>query len=381
MKKLSRFAIPVLILAASVLIMWGLLGLKTDPPRRPAEPRTKVVETTVVQRAAVTTQITAYGRVTSSRPVTLVSEVAGVLQSGTVDFKTGQSFSKGDLLVKVDDRQARLSLNSALSDLLSALASVLPEIKVDFPDEYEKWQDFFNTCQFDQKVAPLPETTNSKVKLFLSRFAVYKLYFAVVNLEIILDKHYFLAPFDGSIVSAAMQVGSSVRSGTLLGAIISLDRMEVLVPLDVKDVQWIDQTQPVQFSSSELVGQWSGKIIRVGSAIDNMTQTIPMTVLMDDQPGAGLAAGIFLEATMMGLLIDDAQVIPPKAIYQDRFVYLIVGGKLDRRAVEIIRRESDRVIITGGIQDGDTLVVELMQGVAAGMSARSRSASTEAPKQ
>jgi len=355
MHKSSRFVLPVLILAASVLIMWGLLSLKSDPPRRPPELHTKVVETTVVQRGMVPTQITAYGRVVSSQPVTLVSEVSGVLQSGTTAFKPGQSFSKGDLLVKVDDRQARLNLSSTMSDLMSALASVLPEIKVDFPGEYQKWHDFFNSLNFGEKINPLPETGEPKVKLFLSRFQVYKLYFAVKNLEIILDKHHFVAPFDGSIVSAALQVGSTARNGALLGEIISLDKMEVSVPLDVKDLEWIDRTQPVLFSSSELAGQWSGKIIRVGSAIDSRTQTISMTVLMADQSGSELADGVFLEAVMNGLPIEDAQAIPPKAIYRDRFVYLIVDGKLDRRAVEIIRREPDRVVIRGGIENGDML--------------------------
>lgn len=377
MKKPSRIVTPVLILLVSILAMWGLLSLKKDPPKRPHEQRTKVVETTVVQMQPVQTRITAFGRVTSSQPVTLVSEVAGTLETGDIPFKPGQSFSKGDLLVKIDDRQARLNLNSSLSDLMTALASVLPEIKVDFPGEYQQWLDFFNSCSFDEKTGPLPETDNSKVKLFLSRFHVHKLYFSVMNLEIMLDKHHLRAPFDGAIVSTGLRVGSSARNGSLLAEIISLEQMEVIVPLDAKDIEWVDLKQPVRFTSSEIHGQWSGRIVRVGSAIDDFSQTIPMTILLENQPDAVLADGAFLEATVNGLSISDAQTIPPKAIYQDRYVYLIVDGKLERRAVDILRRETDRVIVGGDLENGDTLVVEIMQGVAAGMSARSRAAASE----
>jgi len=377
MKKSSRIVAPVLILMVSLLAMWGLLSLKKDPPRRPPEEHTKVVETTVVQMQPVQTRIIAFGRVTSSQPVTLVSEVAGILETGDIPFKPGQSFSKGDLLVKIDDRQARLNLNSALSDLMTALASVLPEIKVDFPEEYQQWLDFFNSCNFDERTGPLPETDNSKVKLFLSRFHVHKLYFSVMNLEIVLDKHHLRAPFDGSIVSTALRVGSSARNGSLLAKIIGLEQMEVIVSLDAKDVEWVDRTQRVQFSSTERSGSWFGKIIRIGSAIDNITQTIPMTVLMENRPDAELADGVFLEASVNGLSIADAQTVPPKAIYQDRYVYLIVDGKLEYRAVDILRREPDRVIVRGGLENGETLVVEIMQGVAAGMPARSRAAASE----
>jgi len=359
------------------VVMWGLLGLKKDTKKRLPEARTKIVETTVVQLGPVQTKITAYGRVTSSQPVLLHAEVAGTIEQGDIPFKPAQSFLKGDLLFRIDDRQARLSLNSMMSDLMTALATVLPEIKVDFSDEYQVWQDYFNRCQFDTKIEPLPETNNPKIKLFLSRFNVYKLFFSVRNLEILLDKHYFYAPFDGSIISANMRVGSSARVGTLLGEIINLEQMETAIQVAAEDIQWIDQQQPVTFTSSEIPGQWTGKITRVGSGIDTRTQTIQIYVSMDNGPVTPLLDGVFLEAHITGKSIDKAFAVPPKSIYEDGYVYLITDGKLTRRVVSIIRREPNQVIIDGGIGNGDTLVVEVMQGVAQGMSAKSKITATE----
>jgi hypothetical protein len=101
-----------------------------------------------------------------------------------VPFQPGQSFKRGDLLIKVDDRQMKLDLNSAKSDFLNALATVLPEIKVDFPDRYEIWQNYFNSCGFDKELASLPEVEDQKIKLYLTRFNVYKLYFTAQNLDV-----------------------------------------------------------------------------------------------------------------------------------------------------------------------------------------------------
>ena len=377
MKKSTKIMLPILILVIGFLSMWGLLSLRTKTPKRPPESQVKIVEIAVVQLQPVQTNITAFGRVTSSQPVLLNAEVAGTLQPGTVPFKPAQTFARGDLLVKIDDRQTRLNLNSTFSDLLTALATVLPEIKVDFPDEYQKWQDYFNSCQFNKKIAPLPETGNPKIKLFLSRFNVYKLYFSVRNLEILLDKHNFYAPFDGSIVSANLRVGSSVRVGTLLGEIINLEQMEIAMPVEANDIRWIDQQQLITFTSTEFPGQWTGSIMRIGSNIDTRTQTVQIFVSMDNGPGAELFSGSFLEAGIPGHRIDNAYAVPPRAIYEDKYVYLITNGRLERSPVTIARREPDQVIVDDGLKNGDTLVVEIMQGVAPGMPASPRTMPTE----
>ncbi len=377
MKKVTKIVMPVAILVIAFLAMVGLLSLKSEPEKRPPTARAKVVETEVVSLLGVQTEVTAYGRVASAQPVQLFAEVSGTLEAGDIPFKPSQSFSRGDLLLKIDERQAQLNLNSVKSDLMTALATVLPEIKVDFPDEYRIWQDYFDSCQFGKKADPLPETSNPRIKLFLSRFNVYKLFFTVRDLEILLEKHYFYAPFDGSIVSADLRVGSTARNGTALGQIINLEQMEVAVPVEADDIRWIDTEQPVVFTSTEVAGQWTGKISRIGSDIDTRTQTVQVYMELDNTQTASLLNGVFLQAHIPGRLVEDALAVPPKAIYEDGYVYVIADGCLERRKVEIIRRENTRVVVSGDLKNGDTLVTDIMQGVAPGMPARSRGAASE----
>ncbi|MCK4656495.1 MAG: HlyD family efflux transporter periplasmic adaptor subunit [candidate division Zixibacteria bacterium] len=377
MKRSTKILLPVLILVTAFAAMLLLLSFRTEPPKRVPEIRAKVVETAIVELQPVQIRITAYGRVTSAQPVKLYAEVSGTLEEGSVPFKPAQSFSKGDLLLKIDDRQARLKLNSLKSDLMTALANVLPEIKVDFPNDYQVWQDYFDSCRFDEMIAPLPETDNPRIKLFLSRFNVYKLYFSVCDHEILLDKHSFYVPFDGSIVSADLRVGSTARNGTLLGEIVNLEQLEVAVPVQVEDIRWIDKEQTVTFGSSEIPGKWTGKVTRIGSDIDTRTQTVDIYISVQSGRNASLLNGVFLEANIPGKTIDNAFAVPPRAVYDDRYVYIIVNGELARRDVEILRRETEQVIVDGGIEAGDTLVIEIMQGVAPGMPARSKNATSE----
>lgn len=355
-----------------------LLSFRDEQPKRPHIPRSKLVEAGIIQLGNVFPTITAYGRLTSTQPVKLYSEVSGTLLKGNIPFLPGQSFRKGDLLIKIDDRQIKLDLNSTKSDFLSALAAVLPEIKVDFPGEFSIWQSYFNSCSFDKKLPPLPEASNQQIKLFLTRFNVYKLYFTASNLEILLEKHSFHAPFDGTIVSTDLRVGSNARTGTSLGEIINLEDMEVEVPVPAEDIEWIDYEEPVLFTSTELSGTWHGRIKRIGRSIDAQTQSIPVFLTVDRTESVRLFDGLFLKAQIPCKAIENAVSIPRKSVYEGRYVYLIVDGKLDYREITITRKEEDSFITTAGLVTGDTLVIETLQGVSPGMLAKARlSADTE----
>ena len=143
-----------------------------------------------------------------------------------VPFRPAQSFSRGDLLLKADDRQVKLDISSRKSEFLTALAVALAEIKSDTPDEYKAWRDYFDAIEFDEKLAEMPATDDPRIKLLLSRLNVYKLYYDIRDLEITLEKHHFYAPFDGSIISADMREGTTARGGSHLGRIINLEELE-----------------------------------------------------------------------------------------------------------------------------------------------------------
>ena len=362
--------IPIAILVVGFLLMRFFMSFREDPPSPTREIKAKIVDASVVQLADVTSKIIGYGRVTSAQPVVLISEVNGILVPGTIPFRPAQNFKKGDVLIKVDDRQIRLDINSAKSDLLTALSTVLPEIKVDFPDDFNTWQNYFNSISYDKKLDPLPDIQNQKIKLFLSRFNVYKLYYQIRNLEIQLEKHYFIAPFNGSIISADLHAGSTTRTGTRLGEVINLDDLEIEVPLPVQDIEWIDRSKDVKFTSSDISGTWYGKVKRIGKNIDTRTQTIQVFINLTNSKSSQLFNGAFLKAEIPGRIIENAISIPRKLIYDNEYVYLVKNSSLKYQKVNVARREMEDVIINSGLMVNDTLVTEVLQGVAQVMLAK-----------
>ncbi len=372
MKFKKSYLYPIVILVAGVVLMKFFSSFKKEQQRKQLVIHPKNVIVKIADPRQIRASVSAYGKAQSTRPIAIISEVTGVMEKGDIPFLPAQRFRKGQLLFKIDDRQIRYDLNSLKSDFLNALASVLPEIKLDFPEDYQRFQRYFDHCNFEDKLPPLPETRNQKIKLFLTRFNVYKLYYSIQKQEILLQKHYFYAPFSGSILSADLRVGSTARAGSKIGQIINLDKLEVETPLPVEDIQWIKKGSFVTLYSAELNERWQGKIKRIGSAIDERTQTIPLYIAVSGGKIEDLYNGIFLTVNIPGKTVDNAETIKRKAVYEDHYIYLIKNGKLKYTPVNIVRKESSRVIITSGIQKGDTLVTEILQGVADGMPAKAR---------
>lgn len=371
--KIRNIVLPAIILILGLVVTVILIKSKSEKETKTVPPKRLSLASVVVELSDIAPRINAFGNVISAQPVQLISEVAGTIESSGFDFRPAASFKKGEFLFKVDDRQIKMRINSAKSELLNALAQALPDIKAEFPDQYKPWETYFNNCKFDQKMGELPKTENQKIKLYLSRRNVYKLYYTIGEMEIELEKHYFYAPFDGTVLSAGLRAGSTVRAGSVIGDILNLDELEIELPLASTDIDDIDYDQPVTFTTSESNQTWTGKISRVGRVIDNRTQTVPTYInVSDENQDMPLLDGLFVEATVPGKTVTDAFVVPLKAVYDNHYVYLISGGNLEYRKISIARNDANSVIVSGGLNNGDTLVVEALKGVAEGMPADAR---------
>ncbi len=373
MKRFLRFGIPVLIILLAFVIMRFFLGRRDEPARRRPHRRELIVTTQVARPGPVTPEIRAYGRARSAQPLELFSEVSGVIEGVDLPFRPGRRFTRGDLLLRVDDRPLRLSIASRKSELLSALAGVLPDIRLDFPELYPTWQDYFASCDTERPLADLPPAKNEKIKLLLARYRIYQLYYGIREQEIVLSKHRIASPFAGVVLEADLREGATVRTGSRLGLLVSSEEMEVELSLPARDLAWIDSTREVRLRSAETGGEWRGLVARIGGAIDEGTQTVPIYLSLMGDAAAPLLEGTFLEALLPGLPLPAAQRLPQQALHGEDRLYLIEDGRLALREVEVARREDGTIVVTAGLAAGDSVVTDLLQGVAPGMPARARS--------
>ena len=73
-----------------------------------------------------------------------------------------------------------------------------------------------------------------------------------------------------------------------------------------------------------------------------------------------LSVGLFVEADIQGTDIPLATRIPRSALHGGDAVYIVQDGTMHRRAVTVLRREQDSVIVGEGLSSGDQVILSRM---------------------
>lgn len=282
------------------------------------------------------------GRVTGNREVNLSAQVGGELFAGDLTFKKGQNFRKGDVLFRVEDNKTRALLQSQKSSLLTQLSKLLPDIEVDFPNEFNKWKSFFGKIDFDKKLPALPDFSNNKEKVFMASNNIISKYYDIVQHEITLDRHTIRAPFDGSVVSCNTEVGSIANPGASLGTIISTDVLEIDVPVKAEDVKKLKRGMicSVKGNSKDV----SGKISRIAGFRDKQTQMVSVFVKVD---GTYLMEGDYMKVNFDLKSEVPVESVPREAVTRDGYIYTIDSGKLNKKKIEVEQILPDAVLFKG----------------------------------
>ncbi len=132
------------VLVGSYFLMEYLASLKQEPNQRLTEEVIRKVDALTVDYNTIESSILATSRLGSKNYVDVISEVQGEIMKGSVPLKKGQSFRKGDLLIKIFEKETEYNLKAAKSRFLNGIANVLPDFKIDFPASYPKIKKFFD---------------------------------------------------------------------------------------------------------------------------------------------------------------------------------------------------------------------------------------------
>ncbi|MEO0331431.1 MAG: efflux RND transporter periplasmic adaptor subunit, partial [Bacteroidota bacterium] len=280
-----------------------------------------------------------------------------------VNLKPGTNFRKGQLIYRINDAEASLNLQARKSQFLNLIASSLPDFKIDFTEDYSAWQAYFESIEINEPLKPLPEISSNKVKTFLATKNILGEYYSIKSGEENLRKYYQYAPYDGSIVNVNLETGTVVNPGANIARIIRTDQLELEIPVDPKEIRWVDEGAAVEVSSEDGMQSWPGKVIRIADFIDPTTQSINVYVGIEPEPGSGLYDGQYLRATIPGSRLEQAMQIPRRVLINEDQVYVVKDGMLKSRQVNIEKISQDQVIISPiegiGLSTGDSLVVDL----------------------
>lgn len=358
-RKLTSIVLVILILGGSYFFFTVLADQKTETPQR-AKPEVKnYVKVEKFTPRTVETSIEAYGRVSSAQQISLISEVGGKLIEGGISLKEGESFVKGQILCRIYNEEQKLNLKAQKSRFLNTLASILPDLKIDFSDSFEDWRSYFDQIKLDAKIPSLPEPKSSKEKTFLATKNILSDYYAIKSAEENLKKYTLYAPFTGSIRSVNFQIGSVVNSGTNIAELIRTDELELEIACEIRDIDFVQIGKKVDVIDEAVTYQkWEGKVSRIADFVDANTQSIGVFVTVKNKKRSDVREGSFLLASIPGKMIDGAIEVPRSIIKNKNEVFVVQDSLLKTKQIIVHKLEKNSAIISG-LLTGDSFVVDM----------------------
>ncbi|MDW3192836.1 MAG: efflux RND transporter periplasmic adaptor subunit [Cytophagales bacterium] len=355
-RQLIVVVLAVSIIGGSAALAAFFASQKAPPEEKELTVSVRYVKTAPVEYSDVETSVVAFGRVETAQSLDLLSEVGGRMYEGKIRLKAGQNFRKGTLLFYIDDDEAALNLKSQKSNFLRDLAAILPDLKIDFSDSYDNWQEYFSKVDIDNALPELPENSDEKEKTFLATKGIYSSYYSIKSAESRLKKHRYYAPFDGSISEVAMETGAFVNPGTKIGKIIRAGAHELKVSVETRDISWIQEGAEVKIFSDETQQYWDGKVLRISDFVNQNTQSVDVFLAIQSN-GQRLYDGQFLQAAIPARTIKDGMIMPRSAIYNRSEVFVLEDTLLKVKKINVVRLEQESAIFTG-LEEGEALVVE-----------------------
>ncbi|MEQ9307092.1 MAG: HlyD family efflux transporter periplasmic adaptor subunit, partial [Marinoscillum sp.] len=323
-----------------VVMAFGLssffAGQKEAPEIKKPPVAKKYVATKPVSYEDIQTHVMAYGRVETAQSLDLLSEVSGRMYEGQVRLKAGQSFRRGTLLFYIDDKEASLNLKSTKSNFLRDIAAILPDMKIDYSENFSAWESYFGSIDINNDLPELPEAKSEKEKTFMATRGIYSTYYTIKSTEERLKKYRYYAPFDGSITEVNMESGAFISPGTKIGTIIRTGLHELRISVETRDIPWVQMDAPVDIYSSETQQSWTGEVTRISDFVNQNTQSVDVYVSI--KPGKQkIYDGQFMQSAIPARMVKDGMIIPRNVLYNTNEVFVVEDTLLKVKEVFVHR--------------------------------------------
>ena len=371
MARLKQIVLPLIILLAAILVVTGLTMSKQQPqPQLVTEPLAPKVKAVIAKPGQKQIVVYAQGTVQPKREIAMATQVAGQVISVSESFVDGGFFRQGDTLLQLDSRDYQIEAVRAKSRIAEAEQLLAMEQGRALQAKRE-WRDLGNVAG-NALFLREPQLKAAKAALEAAKADLDQ---ANINLE----RTTIVAPFDGRIREAQVNVGQYLTVGMKVAQIFASDTAQIRLPLTASQTGLLNlPLQPNQgiklpvklsatFSGERY--QWQGSISRTDASIDTRSRVIYGIVEVDKpfESNPPLVIGLFVNAEILGRTFDGVVVIPRMALYEKDNV-LIVGAdqQLKIQPVKVLQDRGDMAFIRG-VQAGEIVLVDRPGYVVEGM--------------
>lgn len=362
MRKILLYVLGFLVLCLAGWVSY-LLVTKEKQQRPTPKRQIKTVFTDTVRNQAVPIEVKANGNLVAKERVALFAEVQGVFRGSAHPFKPGQAYRKGEVLLRIDASEYQASVQSAKSNLYNLITAAMPDLRLDYPEIYPKWQAYLNSFDITKSTPELPEMSSEQERYYINGRNIVTTYYNVKNLEQRLTKYVIRAPFSGVLTEAQVTEGTLVRPGQSLGVFINPRIYELEVAVNKSYSDFLRLGKKVRLRSLDGTQEYEGSVSRINAAVNQQSQTVSVFI---DVADPGLKEGMYLEATIEGRAEENAIEIPRKLLTEQGELFIIRDSVLDLLPVQPIFF-TDQTVILKGLPEGTVYLSRSVPGAYPGM--------------
>jgi RND family efflux transporter MFP subunit len=358
-KPLAMWKQLLLVLAlgglAAALWYWrepivALTGLGPSPDagqerRRDADRRVPVIVARVKIVQAVD-RLQAIGNGLSSRSITVYPETVGLVSE--IDFNAGKRVKAGDVIMKLDETQAKIAVNIARTKLADGERTL------------------------ERYVSLLPRNAVAQATVDTAQTAVDTARLELEQAQETLADRTVHAPFDGVLGIPQVEIGDRVSETT---PIVTLDdRSAIIVSFDIPEIylRQLKTGHPVTATTAAIRGRdFKGEISEIGTRIDTATRSVRIRATLRN-PDDVLREGM---SFVVSLTLEGANypAIPEIALLWERegaYVWRISANRAENVGVSVIKRSQGEILVEAPLQSSDLVVVEGTQRLREGREVR-----------
>ncbi len=287
------------------------------------------------------------------------------------NVQLGQTVSKGELLARLDNVQARLAYEQSVSSLNSPVSQMntaklnLDRIRSLYEKGSASLSDFENAKNSYKTAEASHESAQRSVDIQKEQIRYGFIY----------------APESGTIASVNAEVDENVNAGQTVAVLNAGRDMEISLGLPESVINRVSATDKVDVTFSSLVGKaYEGTITEVSPSVDANNATYPIRVRIDnptDEIKSGMSANVVFDFSAENIS-GTTLVVPAKAVGEDgngRFVFLIeeqgeAQGVVKKQPIQVGALTLEGFEITAGLNPGQKIATAGLQTLLNGQEVR-----------
>ena len=353
-RKISVVA-GILIFIATLFLSWYVISGSEAGSPEDQQPEAAPVSMVTYSPDIIQSTIRFTGRVIPPEQFDIYAEVTGIFEQGDRPFKTGTSFEQGDVLIQINDDEERQQLQSARFDFLATLSGLLPDISIDYPDQYDRWSTYLEEMDASSQLEPLPEVNDQQFRMYLNRQNVFSQFYSIRQQEVRLSKFTIRAPYNGVVTDHRLNRGALVQNGQMLGQFTGTKQLEIEASIPATQAQFIETGDEITVSTSGIDSQsYSGRVARKNALIEPGTQSVKIYV---DISGTGFEPGYYLEGTIDGEEFTEAFMIHKDILVRDNEIFTVADERAELQTIELLASAGDSMIVSG-LEPGTVIIDE-----------------------